>query len=149
MASGFIYLPRGWEFCWHSSDHDALLRAISDELKLDEGERALADFLRGMLPTSADLEMGVAWIRAGDPEQKWIERVLDVRQLSPDDQARFIEGVRRAKASANGRLSLAFAELLGMAEAGLRGEDPDARSHNRSPAPQEPGRIGPGWERDG
>ena len=144
MASGFIVLPDGRCLARRSDVYDLALRAIANEL---EGEPALADlrlWLQALLPGAGDFEeLGYgAWLRVAD--QEVIVRHLDMRQLSPSDQAAMCAAAIRA----GKRRDKVLRDLAAMVEACQRGEPPLSNSDWSEVLPAEEERIGPGWARE-
>ena len=112
------------------------------------------DWLLSLLPGSSDVEdIGYGpWVRASD--QKHIERHLDLRELTMENQRAFQEAIRkagqRAQSTDNSDLSAPLQQcLLDLADMVTRidrGEPPLGRSDWREVFPPEARRIGPGWQ---
>jgi hypothetical protein len=148
VASGFLVLPDGRCFAPRWSFYDAVLRAVADELGAPE-EAELRGWLLSLLPGPADEEhVGYGpWYRAAD--DRLVERALDVRALTPENQNSICEAAKRAAAiGGTGHpewLADCLCKLSDMVTRFERGEPPLSRSDWVEVTPSEGRKIGPGW----
>ena len=148
MASGFLILPDGRCFARRWSFYDAVLRAIVDELTSPEAAE-LRGWLLGLLPGPADEEhVGYGpWYRAAD--ERLVERMLDLRELTTGVQRLICEAATRAArrdaAGCPEWLADCLSELSDMVARFERGEPPLSRSDWVEVVPREGRKIGPGW----
>lgn len=144
MAAGFIVLPDGRCFSRRWSAHDQVLRAVAEAVEATP----LRDWLLARLPgPDDDEELGYgAWHRAAD--DTCIVRSIDLRQMTPENQALFCDAATRAAALPREDAWLAkwLADLADMVARAARGEPPVTHS-DWGPVVTDPddGRIGPGW----
>jgi hypothetical protein len=149
-----LVLSDGRCFARRWSGHDAVLRAVADQLGGSPESRALQGWLRSLLPGPEDEEhVGYGpWFRQAD--QQLVERFLDLRELTPQNQRLFHEAAHRAGALARSADGFAWpewlreclADLADMAARADRGEPPLSRSEWREVVPSQGRRVGPGWE---
>jgi hypothetical protein len=148
VASGFLVLPDGRCFAPRWSFYDAVLRAVADELVKPEAAE-LREWLLGLFPGPDDEEhVGYGpWYRAADDQL--VERALDLRELTPENQSSICAAARRAAArDGAGRpewLADCLYKLSDMVTRLERGEPPLSRSDWVEVTPSEGRRIGPGW----
>jgi hypothetical protein len=144
MASGFIVLADGRCFARRWSAYDDVLRAVAAEL-----EGTLQAWLLSLLPGSEDEEhLGHGpWLRKSD--QLIVERFLDIRELTTENQRRFHDAVKRANeritSSKESVLKVCLSDLADMVNRADRGETPLSRSDWRTIKPPQGKRIGPDW----
>jgi hypothetical protein len=148
VASGFLILPDGRCFARRWSFHDAVLRAVADELPASEAAE-LRGWLLGLLPSPVDEEhVGYGpWYRVAD--DRLVERMLDLRELAPGNHRLICEAVTRAaKRGATGYpdgLVHCLSDLADMVSRFEHGEPPLSRSDWVEVVPQRGRKIGPGW----
>jgi len=94
MASGFLILSDGRCFARRWSAHDDVLRAVAVEL--DDRHSALREWLLSLLPGPNDEEhIGFGpWVRRAD--QRVIQRYLDLRELTLENQKILQQAMLRA-----------------------------------------------------
>jgi hypothetical protein len=147
MASGFLVLPDGRCLARRWSAHDAVLRAMADQLGQEPAARQLEHWLLEQLPGASDEEeLGYgAWFRASD--QQVVVRHLDLRQVTVENQRLFCEAAKRAALvdRAEEWLGACLSDLAEMVERAERGEPPLSKSDWREVVPPKGGPIGPGW----
>jgi len=143
MASGFITLPDGRCLSRRWSVHDVVVRSIADAVS----SPPLREWLLEQLPGPDDEEeLGYgAWLRVSDDTS--IVRVIDLRQLTPENQDHFCEGVKRAAdvprdEEWHRRCLRDFADMVARME---RGEPPLSKSDLVAVLPLGAERVGPGW----
>jgi len=107
----------------------------------------LRAWLLEQLPGADDEEeLGYgAWLRVSD--DTIVMRVIDLRQMTPENQARFCEGIKRAAAVPREEEWLTrclgdFADMVARME---RGEPPLSKSDLVAVLPLGTERVGPGW----
>jgi hypothetical protein len=155
VASGFLVLSDGRCFARRWSAHDAVLGAVAEQLDGSTPARELRDWLLAQLPGPEDAEhVGYGpWFRKSD--QQLVERFLDLREFTPEDQRLFHQAARRAGERARSVESGGWPEwlqgcledLADMAARADNGEPPLSRSEWREVVPSKGRRIGPGWQR--
>lgn len=147
MPSGFLVLPDGRCLARRWSAHDAVLRAVAEQLALDPAARELTRWLLEQLPGSDDdEEIGCgAWARRSDGQV--IVRRLDLRLMMPEHQPQFCRAAKHASppADAEDWLRSCLEDLADMVARYERGEPPLSKSDWREVVPPEGGPIGPGW----
>jgi hypothetical protein len=147
MPSGFLILPDGRCFAKRWAAHDAVLRAVADQLALEPAARELHRWLLEQLPGPDDEdEIGYgAWARASD--RRVVVRHLDLRQMTAENQRLVCQAVKRAAAAdiAENWLKSCLGDLADMVDRYKRGEPSLSRSDWREVRPPEGGPIGPGW----
>ncbi len=155
MASGFVVLSDGRCFARRWSAHDAVIEAVTGQLDGSTAARQLRDWLLTQLPGPEDEEhVGYGpWLRKSD--QQLVDRLLDLREFTPENQRLFNQAARdageRAK-SVEGAgwpdwLRDCLQDLADLAARVDKGEHPLSRSEWREVVPSMARRIGPGWER--
>jgi len=154
VASGFLVLSDGRCFARRWSVHDAVLRAVVEELDVSPPAGALRDWLLAQFPGPEDEEhVGYGpWFRKAD--QQLVERFLDLREFTPENQRLFHQAARRAGERAGSVeceawpdwLRGCLEDLADMVARADRGEPPLSRSEWREVVPSQGRRIGPGWE---
>jgi hypothetical protein len=148
MASGFLVLPDGRCFAPGWSVYDVVLRAVADELDAPEAS-ALQAWLLELLPGLDDEEhVGYGpWYRVADGQL--IERMLDLRELTPASQFLFCQAAKRAASrlgsDAPEWLANCLSKLSDMVVRYERGEPPLDRSDWVEVVPSKGRYIGPGW----
>lgn len=147
MPSGFLVLPDGRCFARRWRAHDAVLRAVGDQLAKEPETRELYLWLVEQLPGPGDEEeIGYgAWARAED--SKVIVRSLDLRLMTPENQRLFCLAVKRSSPPnhAEDWLKECLVDLIDMVDRFERGEPPLSKSDWREVVPPEGEPIGPGW----
>jgi hypothetical protein len=147
MPSGFLVLPDGRCFAKRWSAHDAVLRAVADQLAVDPASGELHRWLVEQLPGPDDEEeIGYgAWARRSDGQV--IVRYLDLRLMTPENQRPFCRAAKNAAppADAEDWLRSCLEDLADMVARYERGEPPLSKSDWREVVPPEGGPIGPGW----
>jgi hypothetical protein len=147
MPSGFLVLPDGRCFAKRWSVHDAVLRAVADQLALEPAAREFHHWLLEQLPGPGDEdEIGYgAWVRASDGQV--VVRYLDLRQVTVENQQLFCRAAKRAALAdyADSWLKSCLGDLADMVDRYKRGEPPLSKSDWREVRPPEGGPIGPGW----
>jgi hypothetical protein len=153
MASGFIVLSDGRCFSRRWSDHDIVLRAVAEQLDGSKSARTLRDWLLEQLPSPEDFDhVGYGpWLRKSD--QMLVERFLDLREFTPENQRLFHQAARKAGERAGSVdcdewpawLRGCLKELANMAARADQGEPPLSRSDWREVVPSKGRHIGPGW----
>ncbi|MGB7284918.1 MAG: hypothetical protein WBE13_21840 [Candidatus Acidiferrum sp.] len=153
MASGFLVLADGRCFAirWHY--YDLTMRAIAEQLNHMPNAEALRDWFVSLLPGPNDEgELGYgAWFRTVD--QQVVEKYLDVRKLTPENQQLFHQAAlsagKRAElpetASWDSLLVQSLRHLRDLVERADRGEPPLSRSDWVIVKPYMGKRTGPGW----
>ena len=154
MASGFLVLSDGRCFARRWSAHDAVLREVAKQLDGSTAARELRDWLLAQLPSPEDEEhVGYGpWFRNSD--QQLVERFLDLREFTHDNQRLFHQAARRAGECAGSLeseqwpdwLRPCLEDLADMAARADNGEPPLSRSEWREVVPSQGRRIGPGWQ---
>jgi hypothetical protein len=154
LASGFLVLSDGRCFARRWSAHDAVLRAVAEQLDGSLQAADLRDWLFTQLPGPEDEEhVGYGpWFRKAD--QQLVDRFLDLRELMTENQRLFHQAARRAgeRAGSDQRenwpdwLCASLKDLADMAARADRGEPPLSRSEWREVVPSKGRRIGPGWD---
>jgi len=154
VASGFLVLSDGRCFALRWSFYDDVLRAVAEELQATPAEKCLRDWLLSLLPRPNDVDhVGYGpWFRVAD--QETIERFLDLRELTVENQQLFHQAAKRAGVQAKSHkaaelpewLRNALGDLADMADRADRGEPPLSRSDWRDVVPSEGRRLGPGWQ---
>jgi hypothetical protein len=126
VASGFLVLADGRCYAPRWAFYDAVLRAVAAAIDDTAEGRALRVWLLAQLPGPQDIQhIGHGpWVRASD--EQTIERFLDVRVLTPQNQ----------------RCLLDLGDMVARAD---RGEPPLSRSDWREVLHSQGRRIGPGW----
>src|SRR5689334_15154167 len=149
MASGFIVLTDGRCFSPTSRLYDLTLLMVADQLSESDAERTLRDWLLTLVPTSADTDLGYVFVRASD--QQIVQRMIDVRELTLENQHLFHEAARRAgqrMQSESGEEAhwarMCAVELADMVSRADRGEPPLSHSHWTKVIPSEGRKLGPG-----
>ena len=151
MASGFLILPDGRGFARRWSAYDAVLRAVANELPAT-GAAGLRGWLLGLLRGCADEEhVGYGpWYRAAD--ERLVERMLDLRELTPENQRLICEAAKpAATCGAAGDLEWladCLSDLSDMVTRFEHGEPPLSRSDWTEVVPREGRKLGPGWMDD-
>src|SRR5262249_48666055 len=132
------------------SFYDDVVRAVAEELKATPAEKRLRDWLLSLLPGPHDVDhVGYGpWFRVAD--QEMIERFLDLRELTVENQQLFHQASKRAGARARSDdraewLRNALVDLADMAERADRGEPPLSRSDWREVIASQGRQVGPGW----
>jgi len=154
MASGFIILKDGRCFARRWTGYDEIIRIAIIELELMENGKELADWLSLQIPDyqddeSADAGWGFHNARIDD----WINRELDLRSLTNENQKLFWKAIRRGKSKLveNGEdyspLSIDFFNLFyDMMERAEKGEPPMELTHWNKLAESCTEQNGPGWK---
>jgi hypothetical protein len=147
MPSGFLVLPDGRCFAKRWAAHDAVLRAVADQLGLGPAARELHRWLLEQLPGPNDEEeIGYgAWARALD--RQVVVRHLDLRQITAENQRLFCQAVKHAALAdhAESWLKSCLDDLGDMVDRYERGEPALSKSDWREVWPPKGGPIGPGW----
>jgi hypothetical protein len=143
MARGFIVLPDGRCFSRQWAAHDIVLRAVAEEVA---AAAPLRGWLLEQLPGPDDEQnTGIGnWVRKSD--QTIIERFIDLRLMTVENQGLFCDAVKRAALVPRDESWLKdslceFADMISRME---RGEPPLSKSHWISVVPSEGPPIGPG-----
>jgi hypothetical protein len=101
-------------------------------------------WLLAQLPGPNDDELGHGpWIRGKDGAH--VERFIDLREFTPEDQLHFADAVLRAAEVAAESDRALISELADMVARHRRGEPPLVRSDWREVIPSRGRKIGPGW----
>lgn len=141
MPDGRCFAPR-----W--SAYDAVLRAVVEQLDPREAS-AFRAWLLGLLPGPDDEErVGYGpWYRRADGQL--IERLLDLRELTPENQRLFCRAAKRAASrlgpDAPKWLADCVSKLSDMVICIERGEHPLSLSDWIEVRPSEGRHLGPGW----
>jgi hypothetical protein len=148
-----LVLSDGRCFARRWSAHDAVLRAVAEQLDDTLPAQLLREWLLSLLPGPGDEEhVGYGpWFRVAD--QQLVERRLDLRELTVGNQRLFHHAARRAGERAQSQegavwqdwLRGCLADLADMVERADRGEPPLSRSEWREVVPSQGRRVGPGW----
>jgi hypothetical protein len=154
MASGFLVLSDGRCFARRWTAHDAVLLAVAEQLS-DAQPQSLRNWLLSLLPGPEDEDhVGYGpWFRKSD--QQLVERFLDLRELTSENQRLFHQAARQAGGLAKSPegdvwpdwLRNCLVDLADMAARADLGEPPLSRSDWRSVMPSQGRRVGPGWDR--
>ena len=149
MPSGFLILSDGRCFAPRWAVYDAVLCAVAQQLDQPGPARELGNWLLTLLPGPDD-EKNVGhgpWLRKAD--EQLVERFLDVRELTPENQRLFHQAARQAATQVPGGrpewLVQALLELADMVNRAERGEPPLSRSHWREVVRPAGRQLGPGW----
>ena len=98
MASGFIIFKDGRCFARRWTTYDEIIRIAVCELELIENGQDLADWLKLQIPGPEDDENADAgWGFHNSRINEWINRELDLRSLTPENQVLFWEAIQRGK----------------------------------------------------
>jgi hypothetical protein len=147
MPSGFLVLPDGRCLARRWSAHDAVLRAVADQLDAEPAARELQRRLLEQLPEPDDEEeIGYgAWARRSDGQV--VVRYLDLRLMTAENQRLFCQAAKRAAVVEHAEQWLrgCLGDLADMVVRCERGEPPLSKSDWREVPPPEGGPIGPGW----
>lgn len=143
MPSGFLVLPDGRCLARRWTAHDAVLRAVAEEVR----DSDLRGWLLSQLPGPDDEdELGYgAWFRASD--EQVVRRSIDLRLMTAQNQRLFCDAARQAasKPQSDEWLSHTLSELNDMIARMDRGEPPSSKSDWTRVTSPENKRIGPGW----
>jgi hypothetical protein len=144
MASGFIILHDNRCLAVRHALHDAVLLSVAAQLAVGD---QLREWLRGQIPSDGDTDLGYASVRS---DGEHVERVLDLRGLTAENQSLFVAAARSCKPLASVRAPATDVEaclrrLRAMLAASERGDPPLALSDWTRLAPPCERRIGPGW----
>jgi len=150
MASGFIVLADGRCFSPTSRLYDLTLRMVADQLQDSEAARTLRKWLLTLLPDPSDTDVGYGFVRASD--QRTVERMIDVRELTVENQHLFHRAAQLAgermqsemgeQANWARKCAVSLADMVARAD---RGEAPLSRSDWREVTPPTGRKLGPGW----
>jgi hypothetical protein len=149
MASGFLILEDGRCFSRRWSAHDAVLREVALSLGNTSQALALKDWILSLLPGPTDEEhVGYGpWFHAAD--QQLVERFLDIRELTKENQKLFHHAAsqagRKAQSMPDGWLKESLIDLADMVHRADRGEPPLSKSDWREVVASKGRCIGPGW----
>jgi hypothetical protein len=115
----------------------------------DAGGRELRAWLLSLVPGDEDEEhVGYGpWFRKHD--QKLVERHLDLRELTPENQTLIKNAIARAHAGAASKpphLQDQIRDLAEMVARSERGEPPETMTDLREVPPLSGDRSGPGWD---
>jgi hypothetical protein len=153
MASGFLVLSDGRCFAPQWATYDGVLRLVIEQLDESAAEGELRHWLIALLPGLTDEpHVGYGpWLRTAD--RQLIERFLDLRELTGENQRRLHQAVLRAEEAirstgAEGTpewLRNAVLDLADKVRRADRGEDPLKCSHWTKVVPSKGRRLGPGW----
>ena len=150
MASGFLVLTDGRCFARRWSTYDHVIRAVADELAHDGDEKKLKDWLYEQVPGPLDKEdVGYGpWLREAD--QQLIERFLDLRELTHEHQAYFLQAAKKAAARmrlfSEDWLQKCLCDLLDMIERMEADQTPTEKSDWSEVLPSRGRKLGPGWK---
>ncbi len=154
MASGFLILPDGRCFARNWAIFDATLLAVAEHLEATSVADEFRDWLLGLVPGPNDeAHVGYGpWFRAAD--QVLVERYLDLRELTPENQRLLCQAARLAAleqpSCPNSALQQLFdiclADLADMIARVSWGETPLSRSDWREVVPSRDRKLGPGWK---
>lgn len=100
MASGFIVLKDGRCFGRRWTGYDEILKIAIKELLLFEKGKDLANWLETQIPDLDDESGECGWGFYKTSNDEWINRHLDLRSLTPENQKLFGESI------VNGRIKL-------------------------------------------
>jgi len=141
VASGFLVLSDGRCFAKTWRYHDRVLGRIAEQLRPNT---ALQSWLLDQLPGPSDVELGHGpWCRVKDGVH--IERFLDLRELTDENQGHFGDAALQAALVAQESDRALLSELADMISRQRRGEPPLSRSDWREVVPSKGRKIGPGW----
>jgi hypothetical protein len=153
VASGFLVLADGRCFAPNWKDYDAVLKAVADQLNGSQPALVFRNWLLSLLPGPTDVaELGYGpWLRIAD--DMLVDRFLDIRELTPENQKMFHEAARKSGQRALSSEALdwpdwlksALVDLADMVERADRGEPPLSRSMWMDVVPSKCRKIGPGW----
>ena len=147
MASGFIILADGRCLSVRHAVHDAVLRSVVAAL---DQSTPFACWLGSQLPAASDVDLGVAFVRAGTEEQ--VARVLDTRALTVENQHLFEQAVMEATPIGHAPVApeqdvvAAIGRLRLMLRHCSEGRPTLSLSDWSVQAPPCEQRIGPGWD---
>lgn len=146
MPSGFLVLPDGRCLARKWPAHDAVLRAVADQLDRDPAAEELRRWLFEQRPGPGDdEEIGYgAWVRGSDG--RVVVRYLDLRLMTAENQRLFCQAAKRAALVDHDEEwpRNCLEDLADMVARHERGEPPLSRSDWREVLPPEGGPIGPG-----
>jgi hypothetical protein len=126
-----------------------VVRAIADELENSDQQRRLKDWLYEQVPGPLDKEdVGYGpWVREAD--QQLIERFLDLRELTRENQLYFLQAAKRAalrmRLHSQDWLQKCLRDLTEMIERMESGESPTSKSDWIEVLPSRGRQRGPGW----
>ena len=147
MASGFLILADGRCLARRWWAYDAVIKAVAEQLGGSDAALVFREWLLSLLPGSNDEEhIGYGpWLRAED--NQLIERRLDIRELTVENQRLFHDAALKAAQNhpPEEDESESLLDLSDMLVRADRGEPPLSRSDWREVVPSEGKRIGPGW----
>lgn len=150
MPSGFLILTDGRCFARRWSTYDHVIRAVADELANEDAEKRFKDWLYELVPGPLDKEdVGYGpWLREAD--QQLIERFLDLRELTPDNQMYFAKAVKKAavrmRLYSEDWLQKCLRDLAELIERMESGEAPTSKSDWSEVLPSRGRQLGPGWK---
>lgn len=154
MPSGFLILADGRCLAARWKYYDLTLRAIAEAVDESHSGQSLREWLLTLVPGPGDIEeLGYgAWVRSKD--QQVIQKSLDVRELTPENQRLFHEAALRAGKRAKSKEATSWDSMLveclvhlsDMVERADRGEPPLSLSDLVNVEPPKGKKIGPGWD---
>jgi hypothetical protein len=132
--------------------YDHVIREVAASMADDAGGRELRVWLLSLVPGEEDEEhVGYGpWFRKHD--QELVPRHLDLRELTPENQALIKNAIVRAhagQASKPQHLRDQLRDLAEMVARSERGEPPETMTDFRDAPPLSGDRRGPGWDREG
>lgn len=155
MASGFIIFKDGRCFARRWTGYDEIIRIAVRELEFIENGQALADWLKIQIPDSEDDDDADAgWGFYNSRANEWINRELDLRSLTPENQKLFWEAIQKSRYNLTNKgveyspLSLEYFNIFyKMFDLSEKGEPPlDFTDWNKLAEPCNK-KNGPGWEK--
>ena len=153
MASGFIILKDGRCFASRSTGYDEIIRIVITELEITENEKHLGNWLKLQIPNNDDDENADAgWGFHNSRIDDWINRELDLRSLTEENQKLFWKAIQRGKTNLIRKgqnyspLSLDYFNIFyEMCELAEKGEPPMELTHWNKLADPCTEQNGPGW----
>ncbi len=155
MASGFIIFKDGRCFARRWTVYDEIIRIVIKGLKYIQNGQPLSDWLILQIPDSKDDENADAgWGFHSSRIDDWINRELDLRSLTEENQKLFWEAIQRGKINLIEKgqdyspLSLDYFNIFyEMCELAEKGEPPMELNHWNKLADPCTEQNGPGWEK--
>ncbi|BDD03981.1 hypothetical protein [Aureibacter tunicatorum] len=155
MASGFIILKDGRCFARRWTGYDEIIRIAITELEQIENGKDLAEWLMLQIPNSEDDESADAgWGFHNSRIDEWINRELDLRSLTKENQKLFWRAIQKGKNKLTEQgvgyspLSFDFFYVFyDMCERAEKGEPPLALTDWNKLADPCTEQNGPGWKK--
>ncbi|MGH1334752.1 MAG: hypothetical protein ACRBFS_01395 [Aureispira sp.] len=153
MASGFIILKNGRCFARRWTGYDEIIRIAITELEQIENGQELAEWLKVQIPNTEDDESADAgWGFHNSRIDDWINRELDLRSLTQENQELFWKAIQKGKNKLTEKredyspLSLDFFNVFyDMFERAEKGEPPMELTDWNKVAEPCTEQNGPGW----